>query len=110
MNPPQPPYLHVILPAVAAEVEQLLRRAGYADLAEQVATLRVVDRCRCGEDFCATIYTQPEPEGAYPEPHFTLDLHPAEGILALDVVANRIACIEILGRDELRHELERLFP
>ena len=46
--------LRVALPAFALELEQSLREQGRADLASQVATLPLVDRCRCEDDFCAT--------------------------------------------------------
>jgi hypothetical protein len=45
-----------VFPELSAELEQLLRVSGKPALAEQIAGLRVLDRCRCGDDFCATSY------------------------------------------------------
>ena len=44
------------LPALAAEIEELLRDEGKDDLASQGGHLSLVDRCRFGDDFCATLY------------------------------------------------------
>ena len=42
-------------PALASELSELLNRAGEEELAGTVAGLNVLDRCRCGDDFCATM-------------------------------------------------------
>ena len=54
-----------ILPLLALELEQLLNNQGEVELAAQVSQLAIVDRCRCGDDFCSSFYTQPKPEGSY---------------------------------------------
>lgn len=53
-----------VLPALAIELEQLLKNQGEAELAAQVVQLTIVDRCRCGDDFCSSFYTLPKPEDA----------------------------------------------
>ena len=53
-----------ILSLLARELELLLKKQGEFELASQVAQLRIVDRCRCGDDFCSSFYTQPKPEGS----------------------------------------------
>jgi hypothetical protein len=45
-----------ILPE-AGELERLLKKSGEPELAAQAPQLTIVDRCRCGDDFCASFYT-----------------------------------------------------
>lgn len=42
------------LPALAFELQNLLTKKGRLELAAQVRSLQIVDRCRCGDDFCAS--------------------------------------------------------
>jgi hypothetical protein len=99
-----------VLPQLACELEQLLMKQGKPVLAAQVARLAIVDRCRCGDDFCASFYTQPEPEGRYGPGHDCMDLDAAEGMLLLDVVSGTIAHAEVLNRDEIRQKLIAALP
>ena len=46
--------LKVLMPKVADELEQLLIADGLHDLAKQIDVIYVYDRCRCGDDFCAS--------------------------------------------------------
>lgn len=98
------------LPQVARELEQLLKERGELDLAGQVSTLEIVDRCRCGDDFCASFYTQPKPEGAYGPDHRCFDLDAAKGMVVLDVVSGLIAQVEILNREDIRTLLVAALP
>jgi hypothetical protein len=97
------PLLAETMSSLAQELEELLTEAGCPDLAGQVTELRIVDRCRCGEDFCATMYARPRPVGAWRPEHFTIPLEPSEGMLIIDVVDAKIACIEVLCRDEFEN-------
>lgn len=99
-----------ILPQFAVELEQLLKKEGEAELAAQVAELVIVGRCRCGDDFCASFYTQPKPQGAYGPGHRCIELEPTEGMLILDVVKDRIAHVEVLNRNEIREKLLAALP
>jgi hypothetical protein len=63
-----------VIPKLPVELEQLLKEHGESVLAAHVPTLAIVDRCRCGDDFCSSFYTQPKPEGAYGPNHHSLDL------------------------------------
>jgi hypothetical protein len=102
--------LKEVLPQFAVELEQLLRKQGEVELASQVSRLTIVDRCRCGDDFCASFYTQPKPKGAYGPGHRCMELEPAEGMLILDLVEDRIAQVEVLNRNDIREKLLGALP
>jgi len=95
------------LPELAKELQQLLE-AKKPELALQLPTLKIVEGCMCGDDFCASFYTQPKPKGAYGPGHETLLLEPAEGMLILDVVDGVISFVEVLHRPEIRQKLVAL--
>jgi len=94
------------LPTFAAELRQLLIEQSEPELAAQVSGLAIVDRCRCGDDFCGTFYTQPKPKCAYGPGHRNAALSPSEGMVILDVVAGEIACVEVLDRPDVRDALD----
>lgn len=98
------------LPAFSAELRQLLEEQGETELAAQVPSLAILDRCRCGDDFCATIYTQPKPKGGFGPAHRNVRLMPEDGMLILDVVAGKIACVEVLDREDVREKLDAVLP
>ncbi len=104
------PLLVSAIPEFADELEALLRTAGETDLAAQVTGLRIVDRCRCGDDFCSTFYVQPKPEGAYGPGHRNVALDPKSGMMALDVVDEKIAGVEVLYRDDVQRRLQDALP
>ena len=97
-------------PALAVELGELLQRGGEDELATIIDELAVVDRCRCGDDFCATMYTAPRPNGAWGEAHRNVALDPERGYLILDVLNERIVAVEVLYRDEIRRSLLTLMP
>jgi hypothetical protein len=99
-----------ILPSLSLELEQLLKNQGEVELAAQVQQLIVVDRCRCGDDFCSSFYSQPKPQGHYGPGHRCLDLDAAEGTLILDVVEGTIAQVEVLNRADVRQKLWAVLP
>jgi hypothetical protein len=89
-------------PVLAAELESALRAAAEPGLADQVATLQEVATCDCGDDFCQSFYTQPEPDGAYGPGHRNIVLSPdGPGMLVLDVVKDQIMYVEIVSRPPL---------
>ncbi|MGZ4856256.1 MAG: hypothetical protein ACXV96_13660 [Candidatus Angelobacter sp.] len=105
-----PLLLFETLPALSLELERLLIEAHEPALSAQVHTLTIVDRCRCGDDFCATLYTEPRPQSSYGPNHRNVELSPSEGMLILDVVGSKIACVEVLYRDEIRKALHAALP
>jgi hypothetical protein len=98
------------LPALTRQLEAILAEEGHLELSAQVRGLQIVDRCRCGDDFCATFYTRPRPDGACSSDLTTIPLAPKEGMLILDVVDHKIACVEVLFRDEIRKALHEALP
>lgn len=88
-------------------MERLLFEDGEADLAAQIPKLRIVDRCRCGESFCSTFYVQPPPSGAYGPSHYNVVIDPKAGMIVLDVVDGKIACVEVLYRDDVRAAIDQ---
>jgi len=104
-------YLAETLPAFSAELRQLLIDKAEPELATQVSTLNILDRCRCGDDVCcATFYTQPKPEGSFGPGHRNVVLAPDEGMVILDVVDDQIACVEVLDREDVREKLVSVLP
>ena len=99
-----------MLPELSTELQQLLTEQNELELATQVPDLNVVDRCRCGDDFCAMFYVLPKPKGAYGPQHRNVALEPKKGMLILDVMAGKIAAVEVLYRDEIRQKLLTEFP
>lgn len=99
-----------VLSEFAQEITSLLTEQGEPDLAAQVPGLHLFGRCRCGDNFCATIYAAPRPKGAWGPEHENVALDPVEGFLILGVVNREIVSIEVLYRDDLRKEVLALFP
>jgi len=104
------PLLAEALPSLAEELAALLEKRGEQDLAAQLSELRLVDRCRCGDDFCATVYTVQPPQGGWGSGHENVALTAEAGYLILDVVHRKITCIEVLYRDDIREQVLALFP
>ena len=96
--------------SLAIELQELLIKEGESGLAAQISTAGIVDRCRCGGDFCATFYVLPKPKAPYGPKHRSLVLDPEEGMLILDVLDEKLARVEVLYREEIRRKLLSLFP
>ena len=101
----QPKMLADISPAFAAELTTLLLSSEEPDLAGQVAHLKVLSRCHCGDSFCSTFYTAVPPDGSYGPKHRNVVLDPAVGMIVLDVVDQKIMCVEVLYNGKFREEL-----
>ena len=94
-------------PDLANELERLFLQEGEHNLAAQVSLLEIRDRCRCGDDFCATMYCQPRPKGVAGRVGRTV---PLTNGLIVDVVGENIAEIEVLYSDSIRSRLNELMP
>jgi hypothetical protein len=97
-------------PELAAELTALLKCSNRSDLSNQIIDLKIVDRCRCGDDFCAAIYTVPRPLSKVLGSPQCIELEPAEGMIILDACNGQITGIEVLFRDEIRKKLLELLP
>jgi|SRR6185295_13387151 len=106
----KPPLLADALPDAAAEVRELAERSGDEGLPEQVPTLRIFDRCRCGEEWCATFYTAPRPFKGWGPKHTTRNLDANAGMIAIDLVDGKIVCVEVLNREDIRGRLLEVIP
>jgi hypothetical protein len=84
------------LPEFSDELRSLSLQFAHPEIADQIPSLSVVDRCRCGDDFCGTFYTAPKPTGSYVPRHENLELPAKEGMIILDSVDGRIQCVEVL--------------
>jgi|GEM_PF-885558 len=105
------PLLADVLPAFAVELQQLLTEKGESELAVQLPSLAIHDRCRCKDNFCTTFYTRPKPKGSFGPGHRNVHLIPNGGtLLILDVVDGEIACVEILDREDVRQKLDEILP
>jgi len=98
------------LPELSDELRELLLDAAEPNLSAQINLLEIVDRCRCTDDFCSSFYTAPKPVGSYGPNHRNVTLEPSKGMIILDVVDGRIMQVEVLFRDEIRLQLNRLIP
>jgi hypothetical protein len=105
-----PPLLADEFPDFAEEVRELAERSGDPGLPEQVMALRIFDRCRCGEPFCATFYTAPRPGKGRGTIHTSVDLDSKAGTIVLDLVDGKIVSVEVLNRDDIRGRLLGIVP
>jgi hypothetical protein len=92
------------------ELQRLLTKEGEPALASEAVQLRIVARCRCGEDFCSTFYTVLRPIGTFGHGHRTIALAPEIGYLNVDVVGSDIVQIEVLYRDDLKAKIHAAVP
>jgi hypothetical protein len=87
-------------PSFASELEDGLREAGRTDLAEQVATLRVHEVCRCEVEGCASFYT-----GRPVKRWFRRGKQVPVGDLVVDTIDGEIVYVEVLERPDVRAAL-----
>ncbi len=105
-----PILLKNVAPELVSELQRLLAEEGEHDLAAQVETILIVDRCRCGDHFCATFYAVPRPGGPWGAGHRTIALSPEKGYLNVDVLGPKIVEVEILYRDDLKAKIHAAMP
>jgi|SRR6478735_5413242 len=102
--------IETVLPAFAQEIVALLAAAERSNLASQVRNLRIVDRCRCGQEDCSHFYTAQKPQGAYGPGHSNLVLDTTSGMVVLDIVDGVIVAIEVLDRPDVKALLDLYLP
>lgn len=102
----QAPLMVDVVPELAAEIERGLRASGDVELADQVAGLRMTKSCGCGDDFCASFYTAPIPEGPSARKRVGL---PLPNHLIIHIVEGEIIEVEVLFRDDLRSKIREVF-
>jgi hypothetical protein len=100
------------LPEFAAGTRRMLVRCDEAQLADHVDTLLVFDRCRCGGEECATVYTADTAAETLQGPGYrgVGGSFTDTGYVVIDVDDDRIVCIEILGSPKLAKALTELLP
>lgn len=103
------PLLREALPEFADELVKCLIAAGEVKLARQVPHLRIVDRCRCGEHFCATVNIVHPRAREESHNHRNVLLN-TNGMVILDVDGQQVTCIEVLYRNDVRIPLLALLP
>lgn len=101
--------LAAVVPEFCCELSRLLTEQGEPAFAASVADLWVFDRCRCESDHCATVYTRPKPEAAFPG-HGGLSVFSKAGPIYIDTSDGIIACIEVLDQPAIRSKLLELLP
>jgi len=96
-----------ILPEFSAELAHYLEQNGEPELAKQVATLHIIKKCHCTDDFCSSFYTRRKPRKPSGQDCRSISLEPdRNGMVILDVVNDEIIFVEILYRDDVRAKLK----
>lgn len=107
MNPHSGYSLRKIFPTLAHELEVDLRRAGRRDLSDQVSSLQILDRCRCGEAHCGTLICRlPDENRLHGRHEGTILLEHGANV---DVAEGVIMSVETLS-PEINAVLVGLFP
>lgn len=97
------------LPGLYREALTFLTSAGEDGLVEQLPHLLVVGRCRCGDPFCATFYTKSPVRYASPSQAEYIDIDSEGGMILIHITDGRIVEFEVIGRDEIKAQIEELF-
>jgi DNA invertase Pin-like site-specific DNA recombinase len=101
------PRLADVAPELVVELQRLLVQQVESALVDQVAELGLLDRCRCGDSFCASFCMAPRPNGPFGSGHRTIPLWSDSGMLKVDVVGARIVHVEVDRPTTVRRGLER---
>jgi hypothetical protein len=95
------------LPEFSGELAHLLEQSGESELAKQVATLHIIKKCGCTDDFCSSFYTRRKPRNPPGQDCRSISLEPdRSGMVILDVVCDEIIFVEVLYRDDVRAALK----
>ena len=88
------PLLTDTLPAPATELRPTSRRASRTRIGCTGAGTDDSDRCRCGDDFCATFYTRPKPEGSFGSGHRCVSPRGTKGWSSLTLSVTRLPALK----------------
>jgi hypothetical protein len=99
-----------LAPEFAEELAALLLASNEPSLAEQILSAAIIARCECEDEFCASFYTAPLPDGGYGPGHDNIELEPHVGVVVLDVVHGRLMQVEVLHHPEFRERLRLALP
>jgi hypothetical protein len=94
------PLVREKLPALARELDELLRAQGRADLADQIGALRIRAVCTCSVEGCGSFYT-----GLPMKRWLRRGRQVPAGDLVVDTIDGEIVYVEVLGRPEVRAAL-----
>ncbi len=100
--------LENVAPEFSDEIQRSLEADGLFELAAQVGGLEIVDLCGCDQSNCSTFYTLPKPDGAYGPTHENVVIDSKTGLVVLDVVDHKIACIEVPDRADVKEKLSNI--
>jgi hypothetical protein len=103
------PLLRSVLPELAGRIEAALRTQGEDRVADQVGGLRITAVCQCDQEFCGSFHTARRPMKRWllhGRQVVVADDEPGE--IAIDVVRNEIAYVEVLFVDGVRERLAGL--
>lgn len=96
------PLLRDLAPVFADELTGALQAEGEAALASQVADLRVLSFCGCGDPDCASFTTRGVTERDPAQQADTIPLDQLPGMVHVDVQDGRIVYVEVMYRPELK--------
>ncbi len=97
--------LENVAPEFSDEIQRSLEADGLFELAAQVGGLEIMDLCDCDQSNCSTFYTLPKPDGAYGPTHENVVIDSKTGLIVLDVIDQKIACVEVLDRADFKEKL-----
>lgn len=103
------PRLIDCLPLLAQELRDGLEEQDEHFLANSIEFVHIYGRCDCNDDFCATFYTAPRPDGTYRPEKRNVILNPKNGMTILRVNDNEITQVELIHRPDIRVQVQRLF-
>ncbi len=99
-----------LLPSLVDEMKRALTECDEVEVADRLDSLKAWGRCACGDDFCSSFYTGPQPTGKWGDEGdcWTIPLIVATGIVNLDVVSGMIRYVEVIDRPEVDAIVRRL--
>jgi hypothetical protein len=97
-----------LMPFLAVEIEEGLLHLGETELASSVSELEVISRCMCDSKNCGTFYTMDKSRWSGKKLRQVVPM--VNGLYAIDIFEEEIACIEIMDRENVAKKLIELYP